>query len=86
MDISEETRSAEPEGPATGSKDSKWWLVNLSCALSAVGSTSVVSIAKFGVCSERQLRGCQLMCATSDRTGVPLRKQDVYPIQDVRLH
>jgi len=53
MDISEGMQSAKPEGPATGSKDINWWLVNLSCALSAVGSTSVVSIAKFGVYSER---------------------------------
>ena len=32
---------------------SKTWLVNLICALSAFKSTSAVSIAKFGVCSEK---------------------------------
>src|SRR5579863_5879535 len=32
---------------------SKRWAVNLSCVLSAFESTSVVSIAKFGFCSEK---------------------------------
>jgi hypothetical protein len=43
MDISEGTRTDER----------KRWLVYLTCALSAFESTSVVSIAMFGVCSEK---------------------------------
>jgi hypothetical protein len=54
MNLSEGTRTVEPEGPAASFESLReMWLVNLTCALSAFGSTSVVSVAKFGVCSEK---------------------------------
>jgi len=54
MDILEGMQTAKPEGLASGFKDwLKMWLVNLSCTLSAFELTSVMSIAKFGVCLEK---------------------------------
>ena len=54
MDVSEGTWTAELESLGNSSKGwVKRWLVNLSCARSAFESTSVVSMAKFGDCSEK---------------------------------
>ena len=54
MDLSEGTWTAELESPGNCFKGwVKKWVVNLSCARSAFESTSVVSMAKFGVFSEK---------------------------------
>jgi hypothetical protein len=77
VDMSEGTRTAEPERPATRSEDrSKTWFVKTSCAASAFGMTSVVSIAKFGVCSRNK---SVWPCAASDRTDAPSRMRHLDP-------
>jgi len=54
MDVSEGMQTVVLESPGSTTLDQlKRWLVNLSCALSVFRLTSVVSIAKFGVRSEK---------------------------------